>query len=127
MTTELLSKVKKQFEEIDYLLKETLKQDFLPDRTYTHIVTKLGIIESNYLRDELRSTDPNYFNWAKIRLEKMSTLLVALKKHMSANFSLTKEDLLHVTGDYYNEDNSITLTSEAKQKISDLLKEAYTS
>jgi hypothetical protein len=125
MSQEILSKVKKQLEEIDTLFKDALKQEILPDRTYTQIVTKLGHLETNYMRDDFKSLDLNYFNWVKTRLEKISDLLIHLQKHSTSSFSLPNEDLMHVTGDYYNEDNSVTLTAEVKQAINSIINEAY--
>ncbi len=124
MEVNLAAKVKTQLEEIDSLLKDALERDIIPDRAYTQLVTKLGHIETAYMRDEFRSINQDYYNWVKIRLEKISGFLINLKK--SASFtSIPREDLMHATGDYYNEDNSIMLTADIKQSIKDIINDTY--
>lgn len=127
MDKDLPEKVKKQLDEIDFLLIDTLTHDIIPDRTYTQIVTKLGNIETNYMSDKFKAINQDYYTWVKIRLEKISSLLVSLKKHSSTSFSIPNEDLMHVTGDYYNEDNSITLTDEIKAAINNILHDKYSA
>lgn len=125
MAEDIAMKVKKQLDEIDNLLKDVLNRQILPDRTYTQIVTKLGHIETDYMREEFASADRDYFNWVKKRLDKISGLLVSLKKHSTTSLSLPSEDLMHVTGDYFNEDNSVSLTNEIKQAINNIIRETY--
>ena len=68
-----------------------------------------------------------YYHWVKARLEKISGLLVSLQKHSSSSFFIHNEDLMNVTGDYYNEDNTISLTKEIKQSINAILNDTYSA
>ncbi len=119
--------VSKHLGEIDSMLKDALKHDILPDRSYTQITTKIGVIESVYMNDQFKQADENYYLWVKERLEKITGLLVSLQKHSSASLSIPNEDLMHVTGDYYNEDNSISLTDEVKTAITNIINKGYPS
>lgn len=127
MNMDISIKVKKQLDEVDGLLAEALKQEILPDRTYTQIVTKLGHIETSCMNNDFKSADEKYYHWVKIRLEKISKLLIGLKKHSSTSFSIHNEDLMHVTGDYYNEDNSVSLSDDVKQAINNIIHESYSA
>ncbi len=119
--------VSKQLQEFDSILNEVLKHQILPDRTYTQITQKLGHIDSIYMNDQFKQSDPNYYQWVKTRLDKISSLLISLKKHSTTSLSIPDEDLMHVTGDYYNEDNSVSLTQEVKDAIATITNEKYTS
>ncbi len=127
MNTEITHKVSKHLQEIDDLLKETLKSEILPDRTYTLITGKIGHLDSTYMNGQFKTDDQAYYHWVKSRLDKLSGLLTNLKKHSTTSFSIPNEDLMHVTGDYYNEDNSITLTQDIKDAIHSLINEKFTN
>lgn len=127
MSQDFSLKVSEQLHDIDSILKDALTQDILPDRTYTQITTKIGVIETIYMNDEFKLADKAYYQWVKTRLGKISGLLVGLKKHSTEAFSIPNEDLMHVTGDYYNEDNSISLTEEIKQSINTIVNDTYSA
>jgi hypothetical protein len=127
MSKDISANVSKQLQEFDSILNEVLKQQILPDRTYTQITLKIGHIDSHYMNDQFKQSDPNYYNWVKTRLDKLSKLLMSLPKHSTTSFSIPDEDLMHVTGDYYNEDNSISLTQDIKDAIATITNEKYKS
>ena len=118
-------KVSKQLDEIDSIFKDALKNQILPDRIYTQITTKIGHIDSTYMNDHFKQSDEVYYHWVKNRLDKISGLLVNLHKHSADSFSIHHEDLMNVTGDYYNEDNTISLTNEIKNSINTIINDTY--
>lgn len=125
MNTDISLRVSKQLDEIDSLFKDLLNHDILPDRSYTQITTKIGHIDTTYMNDHFKQSDEAYYHWVKNRLDKISELLIGLQKHSSSSFSMHNEDLMNVTGDYYNEDNTISLTNEIKASINTILNDTY--
>lgn len=125
MNKDISLKVSKHLDEIDSMLKDALKNQILPDRSYTQITTKIGHIDSTYMNDLFKKSDEAYYHWVKVRLDKISALLVSLQKHSSNSFSIHNEDLMNVTGDYYNEDNTISLTNEIKNSINTIINDTY--
>lgn len=127
MNKDVSAEVRKHLSEIDSILKDALKDKILPDRKYTQLTTKIGLIDSTYMKDSFKEVNEDYFNWANARLTKISGLLVSLQKHSSTSFSIHHEDLMNVTGDYYNEDNSITLTDDIKNEMTAIINETYSN
>ena len=125
MNKDVSEKVTKHLHEIDLMFIDALNHEILPDRSYTAITTKIGHIDSIYMNDHFKLADENYYHWVKTRLDKISGLLVNLKKHSTIAFSIPDEDLMHVTGDYYNEDNSVSLTKEIKSSITVIINDTY--
>jgi hypothetical protein len=125
MKKDVSLKVSKHLEEIDSMFKDALKNQILPDRSYTQITTKIGHIDSTYMNDHFKQSDEAYYHWVKGRLDKICELLVSLQKHSSSSFSIHHEDLMNVTGDYYNEDNTISLTNEIKNSINTIINDTY--
>ncbi len=125
MDKDISLKVKKQLHELQSMIRDSLKNDILPDRTYTQIITQIGLIETSCMGNEFKLSDQAYYDWVKSHLEKITGALVSLKKHSSTAFSIPNEDLMHVTGDYYNEDNSISLTNDVKHTITAIINETY--
>lgn len=125
MNKDVSLEVSKHLDEIDSMFKDALKNQILPDRSYTQITTKIGHIDSTYMNDHFKESDEAYYQWVKCRLDKMSGLLVSLQKHSSSGFKSHNEELMNVTGDYYNEDNTISLTNEIKNSIKTILDHTY--
>lgn len=128
MQKDVSLKVSHHLDEIDSIFKEALKNEILTDRTYTQITTKIGHIDLNYMNDHFKQSDEAYYHWVKSRLDKISGLLVSLQKPSSSSSnssSIHHEDLMNVTGDYYNDDNTISLTDETKNSINTILNDSY--
>ena len=127
MNKDISQKVSKHLQEIDSILKESLTHEILPDRTYTRLTIIIGHIDSIYMNDHFKLIDKEYYHWVEARLTKISGLLVNLQKHSFTSFSIPNEDLMHVSGDYFNEDNSISLTADIKNTINLIIDDNYLS
>ena len=117
--------VKKAMDEIDSLVREALNHDFITDKVYVRIITKIGNFDDAILRAQSSSSDEDYLNWAKNRLDKICQMFVDEQETAIGPSELGNDEFMHPTGDYYNEDNSFTLSGEVKSKLKELLSEEY--
>jgi hypothetical protein len=116
---------KKEIEEIDELIRQALEYDFLADKLYTQITTKIGTFDEAIENSTFQGGDANFLIWVKNRLDKICKMLVLVQSRERKSHIFNLEDLMHPTGDTYNEDNSIFLSREVKKKLKKILEEKY--
>lgn len=116
------TELKKDIEEIDELIKEALQSDFLPDVLYIKITTKIGAFDEAFVNAKFSNSDANFLAWAKTRLDKICNMLIDEQLHCHPPL---EDDLMHPTGDYYNEDNSIFISPQLKDSLQRILNEKF--
>lgn len=124
MLTHESAKLRRDLEEIDALIEQALQNDFLPDNIYVKITTKIGTFDEAFINSHYSPADENYLVWAQARLDKICKMLLAEQIHAKDIYN-ENDDLMHPTGDYYNEDNSIYLSSRAKNSLKKILQDKY--
>lgn len=122
MLSKNLTELKKDIEEIDDLIKEAIQSDFLPDKLYIEITTKIGAFDEAFVNAKFSSADANFLAWAKKRLDKICNMLIDEQMHCHPAM---EDDLMHPTGDYYNEDNSIFISQQLKDSLQSILNEKF--
>jgi len=125
MSASDLEFLKKKINEIDNHIVEMINSNYMSDKAYTKITTMIGHIDDVHVKNQSDVDGEKYHYWVKDRLDKICNILVNIKKRSSSSHKNEHEDLMHPTGDYYNEDNSITLTPEVKTSLTDILNEKY--
>lgn len=120
-----LSELKKAINEIHILINKILQDNFLTDKTYTQITNKIGMIDEYLARAHSLDADPTFLNWSNAQLDTLSKILIDIQTKADKSQTLRNEDLMHPTGDYYNEDNSIILSAEAKKNLQKIIEEKF--
>ena len=120
-----LSELKKAIDEIHTLIGKILQDNFLTDKTYTQITAKIGLIDDYLARNAAQENDANYVHWSNAQLSTLSQVLIEIQSRADKSATMRNEDLMHPTGDYYNEDNSIMLSAEAKNNLQKLFEEEF--
>jgi hypothetical protein len=125
MSTNNIELLKQKITEIDNHIGDMLNSNYMSDKAYTKITAIIGHIDDLHGRDKADDHSHDYHAWVKNRLHKICDILVNIKKLSGLHQKNEPEDLMHPTGDYYNEDNSIILTPEVKMTLSNILKEKF--
>lgn len=114
---------KKIIDDIHALIRKSLQDNFLTDKTYIQITTKIGLIDEYLASSEEKKNDPIFLSWSDAKLNALSKILIDIQSSADKSVTLRDEDLMHPTGDYYNEDNSIPLSEEIKNRLKKILEE----
>lgn len=126
MFSQQAEKLKREIEEIDTLIEYALENDFLSDNIYTKITTKIGILDDAVVNANYSPEEQNYLAWVKARLDKICKMLLDEYTHGRQYVNGFNDDLMHPTGDYFNEDNSIVLSPKVKDSLKKILQDKYT-
>lgn len=111
--------------DINHLIKEMINTNYMSDKAYTTLTAMIGHLDDIHSQNKADTNDNNYHAWVKQHLDKICDVLLAVKKHSRTPHHDQHEDMMHPTGDYYNEDKSITLTDETKDALRVILAEEY--
>lgn len=126
MSQDIISDIKANLQTIDTQLSEIIESNILTDPMYTKVTRKIGHIDDLILNSNHRGND-EYLQWVKQRLDKISNILINLEKHAARSLQQDNEDLMHPSGDYFNEDNSISLSDDVKKQLADILNDQHKS
>jgi len=116
---------RKYVQEIDELIKQIIKTNFLSDQIYTQIKSKIGAFDQMLERHATPDEDSGFLTWSKSRLHKISNVLIEAQTKPNKISHESQEDLMHPTGDYYNEDTSIKLSDKIKDELVNILEDKY--
>lgn len=120
MQQNTVAQIQRDLVALNQTITEALDYNYLSDKTYTKIITMIGHIDHECTKHHDSLEEVTYSSKVKKRLDNICHILLAIQKQAKIP---NNENLMHPSGDYFNEDNSLFLTPETKHSLEKILEE----